>query len=1221
MDKLRKSISIFICTLLLVSTLEMNAMIPNVAAAKLEFSDVPKNHWAEKAIYELVDKNITVGIGGGKYGIENPVTRGQFATFISLALDLPDGDSSFPDVPKEHMFYKGISKIVQVGIAKGSTDGNFYPEDNITRQDISVMLSKALELKGLTNKKDLLFIDKDQISDYALESIKNVVAYDIARGVGDNKFAPKDKSTRAMAATLIYNLINVLKIDSNSSEVEKGTNQNKKPDNGTNENDKTNMNKKDTDGDGLPDIYEINNSHTDPNKKDTDGNGIFDGLEDLDNDGLSNIAEFKLKTDPLKADTDGDGLLDGTELMLTHTNPLLQDSDKNGVMDGNEDPDKDGLSNIHEQEIKTDPLRADTDGDNLLDGQELEKKTNPLKKDSDDDGLDDDSEFKFSCDPNNPDTNGNGVLDGQELFNQTVKNPDLGVSVNFSVTGDAEKSTVISEGTDLTNIIGSTGIIGKSLSFSTTSTFPEAKVSIDLSNYDLGSTSLENVRLFYYNPATQTVEPVAIQTMGKDNVLTATLQHFSTYVLGDISKWNQMWQDGLKPGALSYVGETEKKPVSIAFVIDSSGSMGIGWNNDYNKDINRNRVKGTIELINILTNKDYASVIDFDNRSIVLQDFVNGTDENKKKLKDAADAIDASGGTSIYSGIDQALDLFENHKQNLSGTTKQIILLTDGEDDYPRDYSPEIERAKQMGVKIHTIGLGDSFAEELLKNLSTNTGGDFFISKDSHALVETMFNAGQSSGVYKDSDKDGLPDWVEEKGAYYVKDTFDIVYKTDPNNPDTDGDGLLDGEEIGNWYYNPKDKDKDKDKDKIYITRNMTSQESYKPNTSNPSKKDSDNDGDNDKIDDKPFVAFRPPVVLLHGILSSTEFGWGAEVNKIDNNQSIWRLFNSRDYRADIEENIPSRNTYSGKTYAKGDSSEYSNIDLDYIKNTKRGELARFLEEKTGFEKNKTLFAFNWEANGHINVAGKQFAGYLSNLSGHLKDIPDVDFTKNGQPYYTLVGHSAGGLVSRYYIENIMDNSNPQIEKLITVGTPHWGSNAFTNPGPCGTVMEDLDRDDSYLFYENDPNWISFCPKPKNDQLSLNNKNVKYFALGGIKTDHYYDGNTIEMDIPSKITSSPVDLFKYFQKEFKNNTNSFFPDLLNDELGIENEGGPFGDTYVTGGSSLGIPSTIQKEQETRINTIPLEKRTLFYGKADEVEHTKINHNERTYKWISNNLIK
>ncbi|MFO7683686.1 MAG: protein kinase [Chloroflexota bacterium] len=92
---------------------------------------------------------------------------------------------------------------------------------------------------------------------------------------------------------------------------------------------------------------------------------------DIDNDGLSNLAEvYVYKTDPNRADTDGDGLDDGLEIELK-TNPLKADTDD------------DGLSDAEELRLNTNPRFADTDGDNLSDGLEvLRLNTNPLVPDT-----------------------------------------------------------------------------------------------------------------------------------------------------------------------------------------------------------------------------------------------------------------------------------------------------------------------------------------------------------------------------------------------------------------------------------------------------------------------------------------------------------------------------------------------------------------------------------------------------------------------------------------------------------------------------------------------------------------------------------------------------------------------------------------------------------------------------------------------------------------------
>src|SRR3954453_23498298 len=57
--------------------------------------------------------------------------------------------------------------------------------------------------------------------------------------------------------------------------------------------------------------------------------------EGADHDGLKNLKEFKLGTNPKKADTDKDGLKDGDELASGH-DPRNADSDGDGIKDGAE---------------------------------------------------------------------------------------------------------------------------------------------------------------------------------------------------------------------------------------------------------------------------------------------------------------------------------------------------------------------------------------------------------------------------------------------------------------------------------------------------------------------------------------------------------------------------------------------------------------------------------------------------------------------------------------------------------------------------------------------------------------------------------------------------------------------------------------------------------------------------------------------------------------------
>lgn len=130
----------------------------------------------------------------------------------------------------------------------------------------------------------------------------------------------------------------------------------------------------DSDGDLIPDSYEIANGMDQDNAADAN-QGANDGL--FDNDGLTNLEEYNLGTDPNLADTDGDLLNDGAEVNGT-LNPYQVDHVAGSVPAG---APGEG----------TDPLKKDSDGDGLEDFVELDSGngsvTNPKSEDTDGDGF------------------------------------------------------------------------------------------------------------------------------------------------------------------------------------------------------------------------------------------------------------------------------------------------------------------------------------------------------------------------------------------------------------------------------------------------------------------------------------------------------------------------------------------------------------------------------------------------------------------------------------------------------------------------------------------------------------------------------------------------------------------------------------------------------------------------------------------------------------------
>lgn len=147
----------------------------------------------------------------------------------------------------------------------------------------------------------------------------------------------------------------------------------------------------DGDGDEVADHIDNCPNTANPQQENTDqenavmpgypaGDELGDACDpDDDNDGLSDVTEGTLGTNPKDPDTDGDQLPDGLEAQAgCCTLPGAEDTDSDGLWDGTEDANQNGLLDPEE----TDPCVSDSDGDGMLDGFESDTGLNPLIDDA-----------------------------------------------------------------------------------------------------------------------------------------------------------------------------------------------------------------------------------------------------------------------------------------------------------------------------------------------------------------------------------------------------------------------------------------------------------------------------------------------------------------------------------------------------------------------------------------------------------------------------------------------------------------------------------------------------------------------------------------------------------------------------------------------------------------------------------------------------------------------
>jgi len=200
--------------------------------------------------------------------------------------------------------------------------------------------------------------------------------------------------------------------------------------------DETNPEDEDSDNDGLKDGLELDSSDgwtTNPLDRDSDDDGVTDGDEDRDKDGDVDTGQWNNgvgpgESDPNDPDSDDDGLEDDDD-----PNPLISDADgdtmddawekEHGldptVKDAGGDKDGDGLTNIQEFNIGTDPDDRDSDNDGMEDNWEYSYGLNPMASqdkfmDMDGDWLANYYEYLIGSDPTDWDSDNDGLSDGQE---------------------------------------------------------------------------------------------------------------------------------------------------------------------------------------------------------------------------------------------------------------------------------------------------------------------------------------------------------------------------------------------------------------------------------------------------------------------------------------------------------------------------------------------------------------------------------------------------------------------------------------------------------------------------------------------------------------------------------------------------------------------------------------------------------------------------------------
>jgi IPT/TIG domain/S-layer homology domain len=173
-----------------------------------DFLDVPAGHQFYNFVTTLVSNAITVGVGGGNYGVDQSTLRQQMAVFLlkgkhGLCYTPPPCQGDFADVACPSIFADWIEALADEGISGGCGGGNFCPTNAVRRDQMAPFLLKAKHGSGYVPPPCAgTFADVTCPSLFA-DWIEQLAAEQITGGCGGGNYCPLNNSTRGQMAVFV----------------------------------------------------------------------------------------------------------------------------------------------------------------------------------------------------------------------------------------------------------------------------------------------------------------------------------------------------------------------------------------------------------------------------------------------------------------------------------------------------------------------------------------------------------------------------------------------------------------------------------------------------------------------------------------------------------------------------------------------------------------------------------------------------------------------------------------------------------------------------------------------------------------------------------------------------------------------------------------------------------------------------------------------------------
>lgn len=189
-----------------------------IMSYSLTFADIA-GHWGKPEIEALASRHMVMGTGAQRFEPDRTVSRAEFVAMMVRAFGSATRltvDDTFQDVSDQDWFSGAVSTAVSLGLIEGFGDGTFRPQASITRQQMAVILVRALSTAGgqsLASHDEVLrelepFIDRKDVHAWAQQDVALAVQAGLLQGKSENRLSPTEEATRAEVAAVLERWFN-----------------------------------------------------------------------------------------------------------------------------------------------------------------------------------------------------------------------------------------------------------------------------------------------------------------------------------------------------------------------------------------------------------------------------------------------------------------------------------------------------------------------------------------------------------------------------------------------------------------------------------------------------------------------------------------------------------------------------------------------------------------------------------------------------------------------------------------------------------------------------------------------------------------------------------------------------------------------------------------------------------------------------------------------------